>query len=434
MKSMNFKEPNDEKLNLAGFLLVSILGLAAGAGIGFGSGFEFGFGFGLEQEFQVQPRHPMKADTSSALRGTWIPSRAAKEKGSPSFGSSLRGLRGPDSIPSAKEFSPKPLRPSKEEIQPQPASPPQPSRDRATPKGQVRVAVIDTGIDHQHPELAAYIEKESAWDFVSGTAGADDAHGHGTHIAGLIVREAKVQNLKLIPLRYYAEGLSGGDALRFSVRAFYRAIALKVDVINYSGGGARPSREELEALRAANAAGILVVAASGNEGSDADQAPFYPASYGLPNLISVTATNAARELLPTSNWGRASVQLATAGEDLLSTLPGGREGKMTGTSQATARATAAAVRLIAELRTQNLDTSPEMVRAALEVSGTREPRLAGRTANARFLDQEQVLLRREAGWQREPSGISLSQWRAVIEKSSAVRRARDVQQDIARSH
>ena len=45
MKSMNFKEPNDERLNLAGFLLVSILGLAAGAGIGFGSGFEFGFGF-----------------------------------------------------------------------------------------------------------------------------------------------------------------------------------------------------------------------------------------------------------------------------------------------------------------------------------------------------------------------------------------------------
>ncbi|HRK07603.1 MAG TPA: S8 family serine peptidase [Pseudobdellovibrionaceae bacterium] len=411
------QEANDEKLNLAGFLLVSILGLAAGAGIG--------VGFGPDWD----PK-PSSTLTQSATRGG-ISNAASGEKQTSSVRwPTLRGLRSPDSVPQ-HPADPRTTTPPNSDSIPQqrheqPAKPPGEAKKSRAP---VRVAVIDTGIDSQHPELAEYIESDSAWDFVTDEPRANDPHGHGTHIAGLIVREAKVKNLKLIPLRYYEEGLSGGEALRHSVRAFHRAIALGVDVINYSGGGARPHKDELAALRAANAAGILVVAASGNEGSDADQAPFYPASYGLPNLISVTATNSARELLPTSNWGRASVQLATFGEDLISTLPGGRSGKMTGTSQATALATAAAVRLIADLRQRDLDTSPEMLRAALEVSGAREPRLMGRTATARFFDQEQVLRRREAAWQREPTGTSLSQWR----RSVALRIQASHNQDVARS-
>lgn len=416
------KEHSDERLNLAGFLLVSILGLAAGAGLG----------VGLSQDFATGLSGPSTDLTQSAAHGVWSTTSQKYQKRSGETRSSLRGLRAPDSQPppqeSSTEDSPgdqqRPLHGPTDSKTPQPAPSP---RSRRAAKENIRVAVIDTGVDSFHPELADFIERESAWDFITDAPRADDSHGHGTHIAGLIVREAKVSNLKIIPLRYYADGLSGGEALRHSIRAFYRAIALGVDVINYSGGGAKPSREELDALRAANAAGILVVAASGNEGSDADHAPFYPASYGLPNLISVTATNSARELLPTSNWGKSSVQLAAVGEDLVSTLPGGRSGKMTGTSQATALVTGAAVRLIAELRRRDLDVSPEMLRAALEISGTREAQLIGRTTSARFFELEQVLRRREAGWQREPTGSSLGQWR----KNVAHRILRSSERDVA---
>ena len=413
---MNFNDPSDEKINLAGFLLVSILGLAAGAGIGIGLSSDLRFGApsaNSEKHGAIEAR--------AGLKGVWTPSDSEKARMNRTRNLVPRGLRAPDSVPDSNEIEMDfQARPPTEDLKPQgpqSAPPKRSSPGRAEAQPPVRVAVIDTGIDFDHPELAAHIEKESAWDFVSETPNAKDPHGHGTHIAGLIVREAKLPQLKLIPLRYYADGLNGGDALRLSVRAFYRAIALKVDIINYSGGGARPSREELDALRAANAAGILVVAASGNEGSNADRDPFYPASYALPNLISVTATSASGDLLPTSNWGRGSVQMATVGEDLVSTLPGGREGKMTGTSQATALVTAAAVRLIADLKARDLDTSPELLRAALEVSGSRESRLEGRTASARFFDQDQVLRRKDAGWQRRPSGAGLQKWRAAIASS-----------------
>ncbi|MFN9067332.1 MAG: S8 family serine peptidase, partial [Bdellovibrionales bacterium] len=81
---------------------------------------------------------------------------------------------------------------------------------------------------------------------------------------------------------------------------------------------------------------------AGNEKSNSDKIPYYPADYNLDNIISVTAFNPAVEVLASSNWGTESVHIAAPGQNVISTLPGNAYGFMTGTSQATAFVTGGA--------------------------------------------------------------------------------------------
>lgn len=228
----------------------------------------------------------------------------------------------------------------------------------------VTIAIIDTGVDLNHPELRShfwtntkeipgngidddqngFIDDVNGWNFVSKNNVVQDRHGHGTHIAGII--KSMAPNAKLMILKYMDPEYARVDGLRTTIQAIQYAVKMKVDIINYSAGGTIPNPREENALRLAQQAGILVVAAAGNEGTNSDQHGFYPADYDLPNILSVTATDTKRKMLSTSNFGTKSVDIAAPGSDILSTLPGGRFGRMTGTSQATAFASAAAAQLI----------------------------------------------------------------------------------------
>jgi subtilisin family serine protease len=160
------------------------------------------------------------------------------------------------------------------------------------------------------------------------------------------------------------------------------AISMKADIINYSGGGTVANPEELRLLREASRLGILVVAAAGNESTSSEKHPFYPANYNLPNIISVTAIDDIKgkvEMLPTSNYGIHSVAVAAQGKDVMSTLPGGRYGQMTGTSQATAFVTGAAVKLLEEGFARKLKTSPEELIERLVSSSSSNEVLKGKT-------------------------------------------------------
>lgn len=220
-------------------------------------------------------------------------------------------------------------------------------------KRDVVVAVVDTGVDFDHPFL------KGSHHVAEGKVGAgnygvdfsryalnktapDDSHGHGTHIAGII--KSVNPEARILSLKYYDQNASGYDNLTATVEALRYAIRHGVDIINYSGGGAKSSKEELGALREAERKGILVVAAAGNEGSDIDvkSKAYYPASYGLPNIISVAAHDRKLHLLPSSNHGDKSVGLTAPGSRIRSSLPGGGRGFLTGTSQGTAFVTAAA--------------------------------------------------------------------------------------------
>lgn len=227
----------------------------------------------------------------------------------------------------------------------------------------IRVAVVDTGIDPNHPDLKDNIcrkkgSDEYGFDFVTNKKNPDDKHGHGSHVAGIIGATAKAgagaagvaPNICIMAVRYYSDTASGAQNLSNTVKAINYAIDQGAHIINYSGGGAEFSAAELKAIQRAEAKGILFVAAAGNEYQNTDESgnAYYPAAYGLSNIIAVAATNIRNQLLPSSNWGKKHVHVAAPGENIFSTLPKGRYGYLTGTSQATAFVSGLAALILSE--------------------------------------------------------------------------------------
>ncbi len=219
-------------------------------------------------------------------------------------------------------------------------------------KKQVIVAVIDTGVDPNHPFLIKNIftyngqlsNKNYGIDFSYKNKGKNipiDKHGHGTHISGII--KQTFPSVKLLTLKYYGINAPGHINLKSSIEALRYAVSKNIDIINYSGGGPDKSKEELKLLKLAEKKGIMVVAASGNDSKNLDKLgnSYYPANYNLNNIISVTAHDEKLNILRTSNYGK-KVDIAAPGKNIISSLPNGYSGYLTGTSQATAFVTGVA--------------------------------------------------------------------------------------------
>jgi len=217
----------------------------------------------------------------------------------------------------------------------------------------VIVAVIDTGIQGDHTFLANNLHVMSGSksnsnygvDFSNPskvTNSPYDQHGHGTHVSGII--KSIFPEVKILALKYYNPKASGQANLDATIKALKYAVENNVDVINYSGGGPEASVEELRVLKAAEKKGILVIAAAGNERSNIDDKrhAYYPASYGLSNIITVGAHDDALNIIPSSNFGKNSVEIAAPGHRIRSAIPGNGAAYMTGTSQATAFVTGVA--------------------------------------------------------------------------------------------
>ncbi len=214
------------------------------------------------------------------------------------------------------------------------------------------VAVIDTGIQPDHSFLAnnIYVIKGQrsgnnfGVDFSNGkaTGTPTDQHGHGTHVAGIV--KSIHPEVKILALKYYNPKASGQANLDATIKALKYAVDNNVDVINYSGGGPEASVDELRILKEAEKKGILVIAAAGNERSNIDDKrhAYYPASYGLSNIITVGAYDDGLNIISSSNYGKNSVDIAAPGHRIRSAIPGNGAGYMTGTSQATAFVTGVA--------------------------------------------------------------------------------------------
>ncbi|WP_295899604.1 S8 family peptidase [uncultured Bdellovibrio sp.] len=254
------------------------------------------------------------------------------------------------------------------------------------------VAIIDTGVDVNHPLIKKHLwvnpkEKENAldndgngyaedlhgWNFVSNNNDISDNHGHGTHIAGIILQKAKSHRVKFMILKYYDPEKSGDDNLLNTVKAIRYATKMKADIINYSGGGDVRSPLEEAAIRDAQRQGILFVAAAGNEGRNTDRVGYYPAGYRLSNIISVAAMDARKRLLASSNYGAKSVDIVAPGNHILSALPGGRYGYMTGTSQATAWVSGLAASLMIQ---SDKSWKPEDIKKFLEKNAVKDSMLS----------------------------------------------------------
>ena len=220
------------------------------------------------------------------------------------------------------------------------------------------VAVCDTGVDYNHPDLAAniwtnpgetpgngvdddgngYIDDIRGWDCGSNDNNPIDPNGHGTHCAGTVGAVGDngrgvvgvCWNVKIMVVKIADEQGSSADSM--SMEGWAYAARMGAKVISYSFGGPGYSQATKEAIQGLERAGVLFVTAAGNEGNDLAVTPAYPASYDNPNIITVAATDHNDQLADFSNYGVISADLAAPGVAIGSTVPNGGYEYKDGTS------------------------------------------------------------------------------------------------------
>jgi subtilisin family serine protease len=192
-----------------------------------------------------------------------------------------------------------------------------------------RVAVIDTGIDSS----VGHICETGHKDFSS--TSLQDEVGHGTHVAGLIIKNAANSDYCLINIKFYNKKYTGAQNVKSMISSLQYAIDQKVDYINISGGGPQAEKEEQKLIQKALDMGIKIVVAAGNEGSDLSQnCNFFPACYDS-RLYVVGNLEENGSISGSSNYGRI-VNYWQHGTNVISNLPNNKVGRMSGTSQAAA--------------------------------------------------------------------------------------------------
>lgn len=198
-----------------------------------------------------------------------------------------------------------------------------------TGSSNVRMAVLDTGIDNTHPSLANFVNTSLGKNYAGG-ADTMDRQGHGTHVAGTIASYGSVsgvmQNATLIPVKVLGD--DGKGTMYGIEQGILYAASISADVINMSLGGGGYSDSFAAACNTATSGGVIIVAASGN---DSTTYISYPARYD--NVIAVGAVDSGRRRASFSNYG-PGLDVMAPGVSVYSTSPGGRYVTMSGTSMA----------------------------------------------------------------------------------------------------
>jgi subtilisin family serine protease len=228
------------------------------------------------------------------------------------------------------------------------------------------VAVVDTGIDYNHPDLKSNMWVNQAE--AQGLAGVDDdgngvvddinginafrnngdpqdGNGHGSHCAGVIGAAHNtigiagiMKNVQLMAVKIFSD--RGRTKTSAIVKGIDYAIENGANVMSNSWGGSRSSQAISDAVKAASDAGIVFVAAAGNgnrsgRGIDIDRSPVYPAAYDFDNIVSVGSITASGERSSFSNFGKQKVDLFAPGSSIISTYKRGKYKSLSGTSMAT---------------------------------------------------------------------------------------------------
>jgi subtilisin family serine protease len=229
---------------------------------------------------------------------------------------------------------------------------------RTSGSSSVVIAVVDTGVDYTHPDLAAniwrnngeianngvdddrngYIDDVKGWNFVSRNNDPMDDNGHGTHCAGSIAAVGNNNigitglcwNARIMPLKFLSS--SGNGYVSDAISAILYANRKGAHVISNSWGGTQYTQALKDAIDASPA---VVVCAAGNSGKNTDTNPQYPSSYTSSNIISVAATDYTDKLAGFSNYGSSSVDVAAPGVTIRSTYKGSQYQYLSGTSMAT---------------------------------------------------------------------------------------------------
>ncbi|MHA1989911.1 MAG: S8 family serine peptidase, partial [Candidatus Hodarchaeales archaeon] len=198
---------------------------------------------------------------------------------------------------------------------------------------EVLVAVIDTGIDYNHPDLSSqYVSL--GFDWVNNDTDPFDDHYHGTHVAGIVagtinnsIGIAGTANVKIMAEKFLNSGGSGTS--EDGANAIIHAVDQGADILSNSWGGTSFSTLIKDALIYAEANDVVITAAAGNSGTSGLH---YPAAY--PEAISVSATDVSDNLASFSNYGE-TIEIAAPGVNIYSSMPSNSYDYLDGTSMAT---------------------------------------------------------------------------------------------------
>ena len=278
----------------------------------------------------------------------------------------------------------------------------------STGSDSIVVAVIDTGVDYTHPDLAqniwtnpgeipnngidddgnGYVDDVHGYDFINNDNDPMDDNGHGTHCAGVIGAVGNNgigisgvnQKVKIMPLKFLRKDGNGDTAASLNAIAYARKMG--ANVISCSWGGTARSQALADAISATNK---LIVCAAGNSGVNTDTIPQYPSGFDNPQIISVAASDASDGIPSYSNYGPTSVDVAAPGDWILSTYPtalGYQYIKMKGTSMATPHVSG----LAALLLSVNPGLSPDQLKQLIMNNVDKVPAFSGKTVSGGRID------------------------------------------------
>lgn len=269
----------------------------------------------------------------------------------------------------------------------------------------VLVGVLDTGIDIDHPDLAesiftnslevpgngmdddgnGYADDVHGYDFANADATVYDSSSgdkHGTHVAGIIAAQANeigvrgvAPGVSIVPLKF----MNGGSGYTSdAIEAIEYAKQLGVTILNASFGGPDSNPALKDAL---DQSAMLVVASAGNNGKDASKTPVYPGAFTLSNLISVASVDNRGQLASFSSYG-GTIDVAAPGVDILSTIPGGEYGYLSGTSMSAPFVTGIA----ALLKSQYADMTNDQLLQRIVGSSRSSTGLIGKVASGGWVN------------------------------------------------
>ena len=273
---------------------------------------------------------------------------------------------------------------------------------KSTGSKNVVVAVIDTGVDYNHEDIKdnywsnpgeigldsqgrnksnngvdddgnGFVDDWRGWDFANNDNNPMDDNMHGTHCAGTIGASGNNKlgvvgvnwHVSIVGLKFLKADGSGETS--GAIKAIEYATNMSIPILSNSWGGAPYSEALKEAIFKASQKDILFVAAAGNNSNDIDLRPSYPASYNLPNVLSVAATDSNDAVAQFSNYGKKTVHIAAPGVDILSTVPNNKYEKLSGTSMATPHVAGAAALIKSVFTTAGAKTLKAKILSSVDI-------------------------------------------------------------------